>query len=85
MPPLRLLTLALGLIASAALVAQQLLAQQTTQEPQQPWREYPSMERSTQGRFGAPQGQPLPAEFSVGRLRYPQSNRGPFGRGRGAR
>jgi hypothetical protein len=88
---LRLLTLALGLVGSAALMAQDLpqapvpdAAQAAAVSTQPPWREYPGIERRGRNRRDPPpQTQPLPAEFVVGRLMYPESERSPFRRGRG--
>jgi hypothetical protein len=84
---LRLLTLVLGFAGYASLAAQEPSPAQRSapqQSVQQEWREYPSIERGRGRRSDPPQqGQPLPAEFVVGRLMYPQYSRGPFGSGRG--
>lgn len=55
----------------------------TLLQAQQPWREYPSMEDYYGGREAPPADWELPAEFVVGRLMFPQYERGPFGSGRG--
>jgi len=52
-------------------------------QAQQPWREYPSMEDFYGGREAPPADAQLPAEFVVGRLMFPQYERGLFGSGRG--
>lgn len=74
MPSLRLFA-ALAVLASATGVALSAWAQE--------WREYPSIERGWTRRPAPINGQPEPAEFVVGRLMFPQYNRGPFGSGRG--
>ncbi|HWK53240.1 MAG TPA: DUF4159 domain-containing protein [Hyphomicrobiales bacterium] len=52
-------------------------------QAQSEWREYPSIERGRYRREPPAQQQPEPAEFVVGRLMFPQYDRGPFGSGRG--
>jgi hypothetical protein len=47
------------------------------------WREYPSIERDRGGRRVLPDDWQVPAEFVVGRLMFPNYERGPFGSGRG--
>jgi hypothetical protein len=50
---------------------------------QQPWREYPGLESSWNRRNQLPADYEQPGEFVVGRLMFPQYDRGPFGSGRG--
>ncbi len=50
---------------------------------QQPWREYPSFESDWSRTDELPANYQEPGEFVVGRLMFPQYERGPFGSGRG--
>jgi hypothetical protein len=47
------------------------------------WTEYPSIERGWRSRNSMPENWQDSGEFVVGRLMFPQSERGPFGSGRG--
>jgi len=47
------------------------------------WREYPSIERDRGSRRSLPDNWQDPEEFVVGRLMFPNYERGPFGSGRG--
>ncbi|MGV3592319.1 MAG: DUF4159 domain-containing protein [Gammaproteobacteria bacterium] len=67
---LTLSLLTLGLLACSA-------------QAEEPWREYPSIERGYRDSGGLPASTPQPAEFIVGRLMFPQYQRGPFGSGPG--
>jgi hypothetical protein len=58
-----------------------LLAANTLAE--EPWREYPGIERGYRNTSGIPASTPQPAEFVVGRLMFPQYQRGPIGSGPG--
>lgn len=64
------LLLCLGLLAEVA-------------DAEEPWREYPSIERGWRSSADLPGSTPQPAEFVVGRLMFPQYARGPFGSGPG--
>src|SRR5687768_17032042 len=50
---------------------------------QEAWREYPSIENSWSSQDELPADYQQPGEFVVGRLMFPQYERGPFGSGRG--
>ncbi len=50
---------------------------------QQPWRQYPSLERDWNSQDELPTDYEQPGEFVVGRLMFPQYASGPFGSGRG--
>jgi hypothetical protein len=50
---------------------------------QQPWREYPSIEGGRTRHNELPADYERPGEFVIGRLMFPQYERGPFGSGRG--
>ncbi len=54
-----------------------------TANAQQPWREYPSLESGWNRRDELPADYEQPGEFVVGRLMFPQYERGPFGSGMG--
>lgn len=54
-----------------------------TANAQQPWREYPSIENDWNSHDQLPADYQQSGEFVVGRLMFPQYERGPFGSGRG--
>ena len=58
------------------------LCLQNMANAQSEWREYPSMERGNNS-FTLPPDYLEPGEFVVGRLMFPQYERGPFGSGPG--
>lgn len=50
---------------------------------QQQWREYPGYERDRRSFPDLPEDYQVPGEFVIGRLMFPQYERGPLGSGRG--
>lgn len=64
------------LLLCSALLCSPLMAQEQ-------WREYPSIEQGWNRRDQLPADYQQPGEFVVGRLMFPQYERGPFGSGRG--
>jgi hypothetical protein len=71
-----------GVLARVAALSCLVLLASLTQAAE-PWREYPGIERGWRSSGDMPATTPEPAEFIVGRLMFPQYERGPFGSGPG--